>query len=571
MTPGIPNPVYLIHCSDLTFEDRLTCTSIQGVLNKAGPRVFLNYGYYDKLSDRITNEVFIDDERWFGKYRAMIGQQDLRNLSYYQSQFDFPIEEILDYHELIRQEKSSFKGFVVWDPALIETISLATMLSGLERLLIIAPNQVSLSEETDLPIVEDLRGRWVNRLELYRWAFEHLFERCNPGVVASLEPGWQHPEFFDYAIQNNIFTYSLATDHPHPIFTFGKNLLLLLFAGPRKIRNALFGSRLDKVIKAIGCALMDLASPETRLAGRIQKRVVGVPVPTIFGWHTCRDSELTFMLHLSAHNLRLVPCHMAGNFSFHSRLPGPESFQQKLTAPIPYDPNRIYLTFTLSDGDQLMMMNTGELGNWYQPERGRVAFNWEVQPLLVEIAPALLGKFYETATALDCLVAGPSGAGYTIQPLMGNIAAYTQDTDRVCRQAGIQVVTSYDCAPPQRVLNQMLALAPHLSGYLGGYVYFGDAVQTQDQQGTAFVSSLWPPLDGIHASAEDVIQGVREIIARSQPPAFISVHLFAYRTSITDIHHFVQSLDAARITVVRADQFLQLARQHLDRKDAHHD
>ena len=563
---NIKNDVYLINCEQFDFDDKLTCTSLQGLLNRAGPVLFLDYGYYDKLSDRTTNEEFINDELWFGKYRAMVGRQDARNLAEYKERFHLEPQEISDFRQLIREYKSQFRGFVVWDDKLPETISTAMMLSGLEELIILSSRQVSIAEEVGLPIVEDLRGRWKNRLEVYSWALDNLFKRCKPGYIACLEPGWQHPEFFDYVVQNNIFTYSLAADNSNPVFRFGQKLLLLLFAGPRRIRNFLFSTRLNRVIKAAACGLMDLVSPETRLATRIQKRVEGNPVPTIFGWHTCRDNELSFMLHLSANNMRLVPSHMAGNFSFHSQLPGPKSFKQIEASPVQYDPGKVYLTFTLSDGDQLMMMNTGELGNWYQPERGLVPFNWEVQPLLVELAPALLTKYFKTATEYDCLVAGPSGAGYIIQPLMDNLAEYTQETSRVCRQADINVVTSYDCAPPKTVLNTMMKHAAGIKGYLGGYVFFGDEVQTKNSEGVTFVSSVWPPIDGVAPDADEVVKRVSELVEVTEPPGFISVHLFAYRTSVSDIYHFVQSLDPERVSVVRGDQFLQLACQYLEEK-----
>jgi len=81
------------------------------------------------------------------------------------------------------------------------------------------------------------------------------------------------------------------------------------------------------------------------------------------------------------------------------------------------DPQGNYLTFTLSDGDQWMMMHSGELGNWYSSQRGRIAFNWVTQPLLAELASALMEKYNTTATENDCLIAGPSGAGYIVPPL----------------------------------------------------------------------------------------------------------------------------------------------------------
>ena len=106
------------------------------------------------------------------------------------------------------------------------------------------------------------------------------------------------------------------------------------------------------------------------------------------------------MLQLSANGLRLVPSHIAGNFSFHSQVK-PLGLHPSRIARSAHDldPEGIYLTFTLSDGDQLMMMNTAELGNWTAPKRAaRFLSIGKCQPLLVELAPALLESYQRTAS-----------------------------------------------------------------------------------------------------------------------------------------------------------------------------
>lgn len=567
MSKQIESTVYLVDCSELDYAARLTCVSIQGLLNRETARVYLDYGYYDKLSDRTTTEEFISDELWFGKFRQMVGRQDRRNLAYYQDAHGIEVQEV-EFPELLRKFRPNFKGAVIWDENLIETVSLAVMLSGQNNLLILSAGQSGLAEEFDLEIHTDLRNRWQDRLGVYQWALDNLFETSKPGYLASLEPGWRHPEFLDYVIRERIFTYSLATYREGKIFGLGLNLLLLLFAGPRWLRNLIFGARLDGLIKSLARGLMHSASPETRLATKIQRRLPPKPFPTIFGWHTLRDSEMTFMLHLSMNDLRLVPSHMASNFSFHSQVPPlSEGFKQHHIDPheVRYDPGLTYLTFTLSDGDQLMMMSTNELGNWMAEARGQTPFNWETQPLLVELAPALLEKYYRTATELDCLVAGPSGAGYIIQPLNGKLGAYLAQTERICQAADIDVITSYDPAPARRVLDDLLGGANGVLGYLGGYLHFGAFLQEVNSSGTAFVTHRWPPLEGITASAEETLAGVKALLESDSAPRFIGVHLFAYRTSLADVLAFVRDLDPQEVKVVRGDEFLILARQRFER------
>jgi hypothetical protein len=98
-----------------------------------------------------------------------------------------------------------------------------------------------------------------------------------------------------------------------------------------------------------------------------------------------------------------------------------------------------------------------------------VPSNWEVQPLLVEIAPALLDRYFRQASEVDCLIAGPSGAGYVIPPLIPDHAAYLKETERICEKRGIKVVTSYIADPCRRTLGQLKRHKGGLLDYLAGY------------------------------------------------------------------------------------------------------
>ena len=89
------------------------------------------------------------------------------------------------------------------------------------------------------------------------------------------------------------------------------------------------------------------------------------------------------------------------------------------------------------DGDQLMMMNGGELGNWYSPCVRVAPVQRTTEPLLVEFAPALFEKYARTTTPNDCLVAGRSGAGYHPHPWLPDLPAYLEESGEVPQLAGI--------------------------------------------------------------------------------------------------------------------------------------
>jgi hypothetical protein len=553
--------VSVLDVSALDYSTRICAAALQGLLNRTGARVFLDYGIYDDPAARRTNEVFLDDELWFSKYRDLLGYQDRRNMAYYSETHKFTFRQVtLD--QLITENLDSLNGYIIWDVDFDDTANVALMLSAQQDLLPITIEMEPWAQQLSLDCMDDLTGCWQDHVELYQWAHENLAPFCAPGKMANIEPAWQRPEFVDYLVQQKIFISNLNSSNKG----LGSTLLMLLAFGPVWLREVLFALRLDGFLRKFALALMGWQNDEVALSNRIQRSLKSVTFPTIFGWHTRRDDELAFMLQLSANGLRLVPSHIAGNYSFHSQVK-PLGFTPPAAPPAQdLDPDGIYLTFTLSDGDQLMMMNTAELGNWNSPARGEVPFNWEVQPLLVELAPALLERYQRSASPQDCLIAGPSGAGYVVPPLMPDLPAYLRESARVCELAGINVVTSYVADPPGRVLCQLASHHGNLLGYLCGYAVVNRSPMTLID-GIPIVANESPLVSEIHLNADELLETIRQrIIAPGSTPRFIGAHLFAYRTTIADVAGFISKLDLPHLHVVRGDEFLTLARETMRRK-----
>jgi len=549
----------VLDVSACTYAERLCAAALQGLVNRASPRLYLDYGIYDDPAARRTNEVFMPDEMWFGRYREMLGAQDRRNLAYYTQEHGALGVEVSGLAELVRKYAGELDGCVVWDAAVPDTANLALMLAAQQNLLVVDEPLLPLAEVCGLALREDLRGKFGERVALYRWALEHLMPGCAPGLLACIEPDWLRPEFVDYLVQNKVFTYNLSSQHK----SLGSDLLLLLAFGPVWLREVLFALRLDRPLRWVALRWLARKSPEVGLNIQIQRSVQSATYPTLFGWHTRRDDELSMMLLLSATGLRLAPAHLASNFSFHAGVKPLDGVDEPHSKPVQaaLDDQGVYVTFTLSDGDQLMMMSTAELGNWHSPERGRVCFNWEVQPLLAELAPALLEKYRRSAAVTDCLIAGPSGAGYIVPPLAPDLPRYLRDTVRLCRAAGVSVATTYVADPPRRVPRQ---LARHGSGldYLAGYAVVSRAPQMVIGD-CAVIANEIPAVSHIWDSAEDTLAAVRALIEAPGPrPRFIGVHLFAYRTTLDDVARFADSIQDARVHIVRADTFLDLFKQH---------
>ena len=71
-----------------------------------------------------------------------------------------------------------------------------------------------------------------------------------------------------------------------------------------------------------------------------------------------------------------------------------------------------------------------------------------------------------------------------------------------------------------------------------------------------FFSNQIPKVDEIALPAEQLLEKVRAMIAAiSERPAFIAVHLFAYRTTIADVAEFAEKIADRNVHIVRADDF----------------
>ena len=138
------------------------------------------------------------------------------------------------------------------------------------------------------------------------------------------------------------------------------------------------------------------------------------------------------------------------------------------------------------------------------------------------------------------------------------------ETDQLSKSYGdVRVFTSYIADPPMRVIRHHGRAPGDFLGYLAGYFHFGQTPMRL-YSGRAFVANAWPHANQIWDDSDKVLAWVREQVEAPGPtPRFIGVHLFAYRTTLKDVAEFVRTLDPQRVKVVRADEFLLAAAQHM--------
>jgi hypothetical protein len=88
------------------------------------------------------------------------------------------------------------------------------------------------------------------------------------------------------------------------------------------------------------------------------------------------------------------------------------ALRQKSAPPPPLDRSKVYLSLTVSDGDNL---NTWQnfFWRWFKsPYHGKFAVGWTMGPTLIDVAPTLAEWYYRHAGPEDEFIGGVSGIGY---------------------------------------------------------------------------------------------------------------------------------------------------------------
>ncbi len=131
------------------------------------------------------------------------------------------------------------------------------------------------------------------------------------------------------------------------------------------------------------------------------------PGATIFGWG---PSEFSWISDFSRSAGQGVAADWCLNLSAMSKLRVDIPRRTKI-APDPAEEGQRIIAFVLSDGDNIQWLTGGmPLDRKYfaTPWRGQFNMNWEVSPLLTDLAPRVLKYFFDNATDMDGFVAAGS-------------------------------------------------------------------------------------------------------------------------------------------------------------------
>jgi hypothetical protein len=319
--------------------------SLQGLANSPGPNLY-----------------FIYPEKWDFRYTPGL-------FDFLQNERFYSFRELRTPEEALKTFRDRVNGYVIWDKAVRTSLIVAFTVAGLERAVVVSEDMIPIADKAGLKPVADLRGRFAGKsdAEIYRWAKEQYWSRCNKGCIIWLggEPGAiMKPGVADWGVHNRAFFSDLCANESLPEeYQLTRELLA------------------------------DMA-----------------PFGFAFGWHSyAKDLEEEWVRLTSSYALRVEGLHTLPNMSFSSQVPATPGFPFKNTPHLDpgrsYGPeNKVYIACIQTDGIGL--------GAWTQPGRGELPYAWEVSMNFSWLAPVMLEYFYSQATPNDYFIGCLGGPGY---------------------------------------------------------------------------------------------------------------------------------------------------------------
>ena len=224
--------------------------------------------------------------------------------------------------------------------------------------------------------------------------------------------------------------------------------------------------------------------------------------------------------------------------------------------PIPNSPpleNKVYVALILSDGDNVQYMQHGLKTHWEKPVRGAIPIGWTVSPLAVELDPVMLDYYWTTATTNDCLISGPSGAGYAHINHWNaeNVSAFAEVSAPYLQRSGLRVITIWDRVT-NPVARRLCRALPRFAGI--------DRRKRNIQRSDSGLRTI--KLTPTYTSTVgEMIAGITNAASgwNGTAPLFIAAQSDVWKLGPVDLAKVARALNPAKYKLVRPDHLFLLA------------
>lgn len=403
-----------ISVANLSQDEQITFSALQGLVNKRQPRIYL----VDPGADEGTYT-------W-----ANTSTVNLTSRKTYSSSKKY---------DLVKKYAHELKGVVLYSTSKSPHYrNLAGTIAGLKDAIPVTQTVYNNLKKNgiELKVLVDLTKLTYNTpVQIYNYLYNNYWDDCDKRVLLSAKP-------YDNG------------DYHHT-----RDIQTLTFLSPYTSRPTDYHHTRD-IQTAVGSAVVYLDCMNSSEKAVYEKFLKGMKAgeAIVLGWYTSERSGVTTA---TKYGIGTVPADLYISGSVYSG----QSHDIKIPkAPAkPELKNKVYVAMYISDGDNIQYNQRYMRKLWDESKniRGKVNLNRTISPALVDIGPQLLNYYYTTATTKDCFVTGPSGLGYLMPvntlPETGadtgehikiadkaKLDAYAKLTNTYLKKAGIRVITVWD-------------------------------------------------------------------------------------------------------------------------------
>jgi hypothetical protein len=504
--------------ADANLSMRLLMTSLQGIVN------------------RVAVELYLD-------VPAGVAGNTSQMLSYLAARYNVTYDAISAQAAIDAYVRRA-AGIVVNDPSRPESIDIGTILAAQQNAVLAGPDLAGwLSNRYALPILFDYAQRpdWtsLDAVGAYERALRELYPHAYPYLLAILPPDrWA---IRDYLVQTGTFVFYLTQG---------------ILASP-------------------------MESAETmRILAEAPR---GIPILGWFNSPTLTE-ENSFVQMASAAGKFVIGVQDVPNLSVLTAFGRNETHRQvsPTAAPAPVLEDKTYVVLGIPDGDNLDFAAGRMWDLWSEPVRGTLPFAWSLNPLLVDLAPPLLDRYYDSATPLDRFLASPSGAGYLYPDYTGpgDLPPFVNFTKRYLDAADMDVVWLLNAFAASEITYTAASLSAYVDGSrpAGIVLDYDDQPRTRDAWMQAGTQAVAPVIRSTHfwTTADNALGKIDTAIDSGRSgPNFLWLTVYTFRFDLNDAQALVGELSrrlngnlevvmpSAFFDLLRAD-FVRTARNRLD-------
>jgi hypothetical protein len=419
--------------------------------------------------------------------------------------------DVMTESAVVTKYRAELAGVIEYDPNVPDTVNVASAMAGVQGAVVAGPQlAATLNTQDGLPILANLADQhFASGHDAYAWALGNVWPQTTHRMLTAVA-GTPSSLLRDYAVANQAMTVWLDPTNPAD------------------------ASLLDQYLN-------------------------GMPADSPYlGWfpNGGNGGETAGVAQLSRHAVYTVAADLFANMTVFSGVAAPTS--PPPGAPVPPLQGRIYVTFTITDGDNMQYAQHFMRSMWDDPNRGAVPLNWSTQPLLADAAPSILHHYQATASPNDWLTSGPSGAGYmfTDDWPSGALASYTSQTGAYLRASGLGDTYVYSSNGSAGVYRDGVAQSFASGAQPQGVLLAENGVAWRD------VIDGVPVVNGPEVCGNNISNTVNRLSAgwNGATPLFLSIGVIPWCAGLSDVVNAARSLDG-RYSVVRADQLLGLVHE----------